>query len=356
VLLEVFENSNYASEIADRILKAIAQPMELMGHEVAITASIGIFLVPPDDKTAGGCLREADTALYVAKDLGRNRCVVFNQDMHTRALRRLMVEADLRLAIQRNEFILHYQPIISSRDGYLIGFEALVRWNHPQKGLLPPSAFIPTAEEAGLIVPIGWLVLREACRQASAWHAAFPTEPNRSISVNLSASQFRQPDLVEQIRGALSESGLEGSLLKLEITESVLMETNGCARVLLKDLKSLGVKLIIDDFGTGYSSLYYLSQLPIDSLKVKRTFTNQMNFQGMGEEIVRAVIAMARNLKMDVTVEGVETREQWTRLMSLGCEQGQGFYFSKPLTGAEIETMLGNPPEEFRWTPPEIHN
>ncbi|MBI3736773.1 EAL domain-containing protein [Candidatus Sumerlaeota bacterium] len=348
VLLEVFEHSNYASEIADRILKEIARPMMLAGHEVTTTASIGIFLVSPEEKPAHECLREADTALYFAKDHGKNRCVVFNQNMHTRALRRLLLEEELRLAVQRREFVLHYQPIFSFQSGQLTGFEALVRWNHPEKGLLPPSAFITTAEETGLIISIGWLVLREACHQAKAWLTAYPAEPRRSISVNLSAIQFSQPDLVEQVRRALAESGLEGSLLKLEITESVLMEINGRATAMLQELKKLNVKLIIDDFGTGYSSLYCLSQLPIDSLKVNNTFTNQMNFQGHGEEIVRAVITMAHNLNMDVTAEDVETKEQWAHFMNLGCEHGQGYYFSKPLTRMQAETMLSNPREAFK--------
>lgn len=203
------------------------------------------------------------------------------------------------------------------------------------------------AEETGLIVPIGWLVLSEACRQAKLWQDAFPSEPKRSISVNLSAVQFHQSDLVENIAIVLERSGLEGSSLKLEITESVLMETSECAHALLSQLKSLGIKLIIDDFGTGFSSLKYLSQLPIDSLKVNGALTHQMDLEGQGEVIVRAVIALAHTLKMDVTAEDIENQRQWKLLMNLGCEHGQGFFFSKPLSVLDAEELMRNPSHDY---------
>jgi EAL domain-containing protein (putative c-di-GMP-specific phosphodiesterase class I) len=246
----------------------------------------------------------------------------------------------MRRALERDEFILHYQPIVALDNFQLRGFEALVRWQHPERGFISPMDFIPVAEETGMIIPIGQWVLAEACRQTCEWQKLSPADPPLSISVNLSARQFAQPDLVEQVRQVLEETGLDPRCLKLEITESVVMENSEIAVEMLRRLRGLGVELSIDDFGTGYSSLSYLHRFPVSTLKIDRSFVNQMHDYGENTELVRTIITLARTLGMDVVAEGVETERQLAQLRALECERGQGYYFSRPMDAGAVESFL----------------
>ncbi len=275
-------------------------------------------------------LRDADTAMYRAKEGGKARFELFNATIHSHAVALLQLENDLRRAIEREEFQVYYQPIINLANDEISGFEALVRWNHPERGLVPPSEFISIAEETGLIIDIGLLVLRESCRQMREWQSALRHKP-LTISVNLSGKQFAQPDLIEQVKHILQETGLDAQYLKLEITESVVMENAEIARMMLTQLCALGVHLCIDDFGTGYSSLSYLHRFPMKTLKIDRSFIGRMGFAGENSEIVRTIITLANNLGMEVVAEGVETEEQLAQLKLLRCGLGQGYLFSCPL-------------------------
>jgi EAL domain-containing protein (putative c-di-GMP-specific phosphodiesterase class I) len=265
---------------------------------------------------------------------------VFDTAMHACAVARLQLETDMRRAVQRQEFRLYYQPIVSLESGQITGFEALVRWHHPERGLISPVEFIPVAEETGLIVPIGWWVLHEACRQTQAWQEHFAANPPLSISVNLSGRQVMQPDMLEQIDQILQRTRFDARALKLEITESIIMENVAFTTTLLSGLKTRNIRLHIDDFGTGYSSLSYLHSFPIDGLKIDRSFVSRMGGHGEGLEIVRAIRTLAGNLKMEVTAEGVETAEQLAQLRALQCEYGQGYFFSRPVEGEAAEVLL----------------
>lgn len=287
-------------------------------------------------------MRDADTAMYHAKaqDTLAARHQVFDNAMHIRAVALLQLETDLRRAVRSGEFQLHYQPIVSLQTGKITGFEALLRWQHPQRELISPAEFIPVAEETGLIIPIGWWVLWEACRQMRAWHLQFPLNSPLTISVNISGKQFSQPDLIKNIEKILRETGLDARSLKLEITESVLMENAKSAAAMLVQLQNLGIRLSIDDFGTGYSSLSYLRRFPINTLKIDRSFINSVDINIEEIEIIRAVVALAGNLGMDVVAEGVETQKQMYQLQALKCDFGQGYYFSKPLDSQTAETLI----------------
>jgi len=285
-------------------------------------------------------LRDADTAMYRAKSLGRACHEVFDRTMHLRAVELLHLETDLRRAIERQELQLYYQPIVSLTTGKIHGFEALIRWQHPERGLISPAEFIPVAEETGLIVPIGLWVLREACQQTQKWQKQFSDNFPLTISVNLSGKQFSQPDLIEQIEQILQATSLDARSLKLEITESVMMENAESAAKMLLKLKALGVQLHIDDFGTGYSSLSYLHRFPIDQLKIDCSFVKRMGVDDESAEIVRAIVTLAHNLGMHVTAEGVETAEQLMHLRTLECEYGQGYFFFKPLTEKVVEKLI----------------
>jgi EAL domain-containing protein (putative c-di-GMP-specific phosphodiesterase class I) len=265
--------------------------------------------------------------------------------MHESAISRLQLENDLRRAVEGQEFRVHYQPIVSLRTGKVVGFEALVRWHHPERGIVPPLDFIPLAEETGMIVSIGQYVLCEACCQASQWQGEFSDERPLSISVNLSSKQFSQSDLVDQIKQVLKKSHLEAKSLTLEITESVVMENAEAAAAALMRLKALGVQLSVDDFGTGYSSLSYLHSFPINSLKIDRSFISNMNVDNTNLEIVRTVVALARSLGMNVTAEGIETAEQLAQLRALQCQYGQGYLFSKPLDSEAATVLLSSDPQ-----------
>jgi diguanylate cyclase (GGDEF)-like protein/PAS domain S-box-containing protein len=343
ILLENLSHFSNAKTVAERIQKEIHKPFNLEGREVFTTMSIGIAPGDAQYQTPAEILRDADTAMYRAKSLGKARCEVFDAEMRADAIARLEMENDLQRALGRREFVLHYQPKVKLQDGKLVGFEALLRWQHPTRGLISPTRFIPLAEETGLIVPIGLWVLREACSTMHQWHSKFPTNPPLEISVNLSMRQFRQQDLVDQIAQILKETGLEPSALQLEITESVLMDDTDSALSVLERIKALNVGLKIDDFGTGYSSLNYLHQLPFDSLKIDRSFVVSLGHDETCSEVVKAIMSLAGNLGMHVIAEGVETHEQVTHLLKLGCRYAQGFYFSKPVDAHAAKSLLTGP-------------
>ena len=339
-LLEDIKDINDATNVADRIQEALTLPFNLEGHEVFITTSIGIALSTTVYKQASDLLRDADIAMYRAKALGKVRYEVFDPSMHTQALTLLQMETELRRAIERGEFRLYYQPVVLLESGRITDFEALVRWQHPDRGLISPAEFIPLAEETGLIIPIGWWVLREACRQMRAWHMKFPFTEPLTINVNISGKQFEQPDLIEQIRLILQETGFDGRSLKLEITESVLMENAESATAMLVQLQEVGIRFSMDDFGTGYSSLSYLHRFPIDTLKIDRSFILGLDVDIEKIEIIRTIVALACNLGMNVIAEGVETRQQLYQLKALQCEFGQGYFFSKPLDSETTEALI----------------
>jgi EAL domain-containing protein (putative c-di-GMP-specific phosphodiesterase class I) len=264
--------------------------------------------------------------------------------MHQRAVNLLELETDLWRAVEREELRLHYQPIIDLQEGKVCGFEALIRWEHPERGLVSPGEFIPLAEETGLIVPIGWWVLREACRQASIWREMFPGKTPPTMSVNLSTKQFSQSDLIDKVQEMVAESGFDPHFLKLEITESVIMENTESASAMLLQLKELGIRLSMDDFGTGYSSLSYLHRFPLDTLKIDRSFVSQMRAHARNGEIVGTILSLANGLGMTVVAEGVETEEQLYGLRKMGCGFAQGFFFSKPLPAPRIEELMQQNP------------
>jgi diguanylate cyclase (GGDEF)-like protein/PAS domain S-box-containing protein len=340
ILLEDLEGREEAVTVAERIHAVLREPLALAGHEVFTTVSIGIALSAPGYRRAEDILRDADTAMYHAKALGKSRHQVFDSSMHARARKLLQLEHDLRRALERREFRVHYQPIVRVDDRRIAGFEALVRWQHPQRGLVAPSEFIPLAEETGLVVPLGRAVLEEACRQAAEWRQA--SGDDLTVSVNLSVKQFTQPDLVEQVDAILRDSGLPSRLLKLEVTESMVMENTDSAIALLRRLKALGVHIAIDDFGTGYSSLSYLLRLPADSLKIDRSFVSGSGDPGRNANIVRTVVGLAYSLGLDVVAEGVETEEQRALLEDLGCPLAQGFLFSPAVDGPAATRLLAD--------------
>lgn len=371
LLLEDIDGINEATSIVNRLQKKITSPLLLDGHEVFITASIGIALSSGEYLEPTNLLRDADTAMYRAKELGRARHEVFNSSMHAHALRLLQLENDLRRAIESirdpareedcppspqstlpplsaaSQFVLHYQPIVSIANNTITCFEALVRWQHPERGLVSPGEFITIAEETGLIVPLGRWILRTACQQIRQWQQLFPSNPPLSVSVNLSVKQFSQPDLIEYIDQVLAESHLDGSSLKLEITESVLIENSESVTAMLVQLRTRNIHLCIDDFGTGYSSLSYLHRFPTNTLKIDRSFVSRMGGDfdlGKGgidpTEIVRSIVTLSHNLGMDVVAEGVEEAAQLSILKGLKCEYAQGFFFSKPVDSQTAAALI----------------
>ncbi|HEV2762710.1 MAG TPA: EAL domain-containing protein, partial [Pyrinomonadaceae bacterium] len=340
VLLDDLGGAGEAEEVAGRLQRELSASCDLGGHEVFTTVSTGIVLSSADYHRPEELLRDADTAMYRAKKLGKARHEVFEQAMHARAMNLLGLERDLRWAVERRELFLQYQPIVSLDTGALRGFEALVRWQHPERGLIPPAEFIPIAEETGLIIPIGRWVLGEACRQMSRWQQLSPAGGPLPMNVNLSGKQFTQPDLIDQIREVLRETGLDPRSLKLEITESVVMENIETATRTLEQLRALGVELGIDDFGTGYSSLSYLQRFPVGTLKIDRSFISRITESDGTAEIVRTIMKLAQTLGMDVVAEGVETEQQRARLRALECESGQGYYFSRPMDGDAAEAFF----------------
>ncbi|HYG08426.1 MAG TPA: EAL domain-containing protein, partial [Pyrinomonadaceae bacterium] len=320
-----------AVRVAQKIQEELLVPFDLNGHEAFTSASIGIALSGAGYNHPEDVLRDADTAMYRAKDSGKARHEVFDRAMHTRAVKMLRLENDLRRALERQEFRVHYQPILTLKTGELAGFEALVRWERPDRGLVSPADFIPLAEETGMIVPLGLWVLEESCNQLREWQQASPANRALTMSVNLSGKQLTQMDVAEQVQDVLTRTGLDPRHLKLEITESVVMENAESAAVVLASLRALGLGLSIDDFGTGYSSLSYLHRFPVNTLKVDRSFVSRMTSGDENLEIVRTIVTLAKNLGMDVVAEGIETGEQLAQLKALKCDYGQGYFFAKPL-------------------------
>ncbi|MDQ3772223.1 MAG: EAL domain-containing protein [Actinomycetota bacterium] len=338
ILVEDTSLSN-ATSVAYRIVDALGEPFSIGGREVMIHASVGIEFAEAQGTRTDELLRNADVAMYVAKGKGKARYQLFEPSMHTAALRRLEIKADLRRAVEKDEFVLHYQPIVSLNGGALLGMEALVRWNHPERGLLPPLDFISVAEQTGLITPLGRWVLREACRQATKWPLS---NPSISLSVNVSTTQFQQPGLVEDVANALWDSGLDPSILTLEITESVLVHDTDAVIEKLHRLKDFGVKVAIDDFGTGYSSLGYLKRFPIDILKIDKSFIDGVGNGAEEAAIAQAIIKLGESLGLEVVAEGIELPEQIDALQLLRCERGQGFFFSAPVDAETMGGLLAN--------------
>ncbi|HEX7186324.1 MAG TPA: EAL domain-containing protein [Thermoanaerobaculia bacterium] len=341
ILLDDIADVEHAVEVAQRMHQEMAQPFKVRGTEIFVTMSLGITVGArgiyerPED-----VLRDADTAMYDAKTSGRARDAVFDRNMHNQAVALLQLENDLRRAIERQEFEVHYQPIISLASGKISAFEALLRWRHPQRGLLTPESFVATAEETGLIVPIGWWVLREACEQLAEWQSLAMDGRSLAVTVNLSGKQFMQADLLRRVEETLSETGILPESLRLEMTESTIMGQADDAIAKLLQLRALGVKLYIDDFGTGYSSLSYLHRLPMDALKIDRSFISEIDGHDERSEIVGTIVTLARTLKMDVAAEGIETAEQFSRLRALSCHYGQGYFFSEPLGRAATVGLI----------------
>jgi EAL domain-containing protein (putative c-di-GMP-specific phosphodiesterase class I) len=303
-----------------------------------VTPSIGICAYPHDGTDVETLMRNADTAMYHAKQMGRNNYQFFTQAMNDAAQERLLLENDLRHAVERGEFILHYQPQLDLKTGRIIGFEALVRWMHPQRGLVGPSQFVPAAEETGLIGEIGEWVLREACSQARAWHRAGHSE--LQVSVNCSAQQFQRESFVEAVRAVLRETGVPAQRLDLEITESVIIQHSEAVIARFQALDDMGVRISIDDFGTGYSSLSYLKRFAIHQLKIDQSFVRDISSDPDDAAIVSAIIAIAHSLGLQVVAEGLEAPEQLAFLRSLGCDVAQGYYFSKPVPAEEFGRLL----------------
>jgi len=347
VLLNPVRDADEVAHIADLLQKQVKVPFELNGQKIVTTASVGIVLdqlnqaAHPED-----LLRDAHTAMNQAKAAGKARYQVFRAGMREQAMTRLQLESDLRGAIERQEFELHYQPVITLESGQIAGFEALLRWHHPQRGFVHPVEFIPVAEETDLIIPIGLWVTREACRQLKAWQEMFVMEPPLIVSVNLSGRQFAQADLIEQMEKILEETGLDGRTLKLEITESIAMTDVEATIDLLLRFKALDLQLSIDDFGTGYSSLSYLHRFPTDTIKVDRSFVSRMGDESEDAHIVQTIVMLGHNLNMSIVAEGVETAEQLAQLRSLKCEYAQGYFFSRPVASSKAEELLKENP---RW-------
>jgi diguanylate cyclase (GGDEF)-like protein/PAS domain S-box-containing protein len=339
ILLSDVAHAEDAAVSAEKILQSLSAPHVVDQHELHVTVSIGIATYPDDGNDAETLLQNADFAMYHAKDCGRNNYQFFKPEMNVRAVERQSLENDLRHAIERQEFVLHYQPKINLKTGAIVGVEALIRWRHPQRGLMLPEKFIPVAEECGAIVPIGRWALREACRQARAWQNA--GLPRLRIGVNISAVELRAKDFVEGVRAILTETGMDPRFLELELTETFLMEDSTATAAVLQSLKATGAQLALDDFGTGYSSLSYLKRFPIDSLKIDQSFVRDLATDPDDACIVSAVIVMGKSLQMRVVAEGVETREQLAFLREKNCPVGQGHFFSPPVPAADLVELLG---------------
>ncbi len=342
VLLSEVDQPEDAGLIAEKIVSSIAEPHHIAGHELSITASVGIALYPEDGQDAQSLIMRADTAMYHAKNTGRNRVGFYRADLEAPAIKRSSIESELRNALDAGEFELFYQPTIDLESGCIRGAEALMRWRHPERGLVQPDQFIPAAEASALIIPMGRWALREACRQARAWlDAGLPPIP---IAVNVSALQFRTAGFLEDIQRFLQETRLPPRFLELELTESALMVDTAATTSLLEVLKESGVVLKVDDFGTGPSSLSYLQHCPVDVLKIDQSFVREINLAPEGAPLVRAVIAMGKSLGCRVVAEGVETKHQFAYLRAEHCDEGQGFHFSPPVDAATFEQLLRNAP------------
>lgn len=344
ILVDDIRDTTAVVRIADRIQEIFTRPFDLDERQITVSASIGVAMGADGYESAGEMLRDAETAMYRAKEGGKARYMLFDPKMHTRVLTRLQLEIELREAIEKNQLRMHYQPLVEIASGRIVGFEALMRWAHPELDLVLPSYFIELAEETGLINPMGRWGLMESCAQLVRWTGGRPERAGLYISVNLSSRQLSQPDLVEQVREILDQTGVAPETLLLELTETTLMEHPEAAIGLLRRLKALGVRISVDDFGTGYSSLSYLQRLPVDVLKIDRSFVSRMSEGDENVEIVRAIVGLARGLHMKVIAEGVETEEQRRLLEGLRCELGQGYHFGRPLSAAHATELLADRP------------
>jgi predicted signal transduction protein with EAL and GGDEF domain len=342
VLLTEIYSMRDAAKVAQRILATLSEPFRLDGHEVYMTASIGIALYPADGADINMLIKNADTAMYHAKENGRNNFQFYKESMNATALERLQLESSLRKAIERNEFVLHYQPMVDIESNCIVSTEALIRWEHPEKGIIQPMDFIPLAEETGLILSIGEWVLNTACMQNMTWQQLGNYNKPVAVSLNLSGHQFRQVNLIGIIEKVLADTHLPPDFLELEITESVIMSNADATISTLNKLKDMGVRLSIDDFGTGYSSFSYLKRFPIDNIKIDRSFIRDITASSEDATIVKAIIAMAHELKLKVIAEGVETEEQSQLLREMGCDEMQGYLFSRPVAPERITEMLVN--------------
>lgn len=344
MIADIEENSS-ATQVAERILEALSHPFQLQRHEVFVSASIGIVLSNHDYEEPEHLLRDADTAMYRAKGLGKARYHIFDPAMHAAVLELLELENDLRRAVNQQEFVLHYQPIVDLKTGIISGFEALVRWHHPQKGLVSPGLFIPVAEETGLITSIGNWVLSEACRQLGLWQQQRLTDYPLTMSVNLSARQFAQPNLLEHLDEVLQSTLIKPQSIKLEITESAIMDNELAAREIIQQLRSRQIQLCIDDFGTGYSSLSYLHNFPVDILKIDRSFISRLDGNPENLGLVPAIANIAKTMGMEAIAEGIETEQQLAQLRACDCDFGQGYLFSKPVEGEKAMDLLAANPQ-----------
>ncbi len=345
ILLENIASKSEATLVAESIYQTLTFPFNIEGYELFTTASIGIALSSQGYEKPEDILRDADLTMYSAKEQGKARYEIFDNSLRDRAVQRLELETDLRRALERGEFEVYYQPITSLRLGILSGFEALARWNHPTKGRIKPDNFIPICEETGLIIPLGNWLLQQACQAAKDWQLKYPEHPAIRMSVNLSGQQFRELQLIEEIDRILEETGLEGKFLKLEITESILIDNLETVTNMILTLRKRQIQFSIDDFGTGYSSLSYLHRFPVDTIKIDRSFVSQMQADGENTAIVKAIVTLAHMLKMDVIAEGIETTSQLAQLRLLECEYGQGFFFSRPLNHQQAEALIASLPQ-----------
>jgi diguanylate cyclase (GGDEF)-like protein/PAS domain S-box-containing protein len=359
ILLEDIEDQNYASLVAERLQQALKRPFTVNTKEVFAPASFGVVLNTKDYDLPEDIIRDADAAMYHAKEKGRAQFKVFDKKLHEKALHLLQRETDLRKAIHRKEFVTHYQPIVSLKTRSVVGFEALIRWNHPQLGLIYPGSFISIAEETGLIIPITRLVLQEACSDLKSWQKQVQHLQKLTMNINISSKHFLLPSLLDDLKDVLDNTGLPPDHLKLEITETALMEDVEETVRHVNRMRDYGLQIVIDDFGTGYSSLSYLQRLPIDTLKVDRSFVSRIqNTPDGNRNIVEAIISLAHRLDMIVVAEGVETLEQYTILLSMKCQFGQGYLFSKPIPKLEVDALIAemlefskkNPGKEYPLT------
>ncbi|MCP3962039.1 MAG: EAL domain-containing protein [bacterium] len=348
ILLEELTDGGEVDKVAERIDQELEKPFNVHGHEFFTGASLGIALSSTGYERPEDVLRDADTAMYRAKSQTRRvRRVVFDPDMHAHAMARLHLENDLRRAVDRQEFMVYFQPLVSLSDGRLEGFEALVRWRHPEKGVLGPTEFLPTALETGVSSRIGWWVLAEASRRMKAWQQRFQWASELAVSVNLDAKQLSSAELVDRVESELAATDLDPRCLQLEITEAMIIENPDLTRSILGRLREHGIRLHIDDFGTGYSSLSQLHRYPVDRLKIDRSFVSRMSAEDEDLEIVRTIVSLAHGLRLSVMAEGVETREQLTQLKALGCAYAQGFLFARPLSPGAVEDLLEAGPTPF---------
>ncbi len=330
-----------AIQVAERILEGFKDPFHIDCNEVFVSASIGIAVHDHATTEADAMLRDADIAMYRAKAAGKGRYEIFNPEMHASAVALLKIETELRRALNRGEFIMHYQPIVALKERKILGFEGLVRWQHPERGLVAPAGFITVAEETGLIVPLGWWVMEQSCRQIREWQSEFPMDPPLFISVNVSGRIFADHHVVEGILDILGRTGLPPESLRLEVTENVILEHSESVMAKMQQLRAKGVQLSIDDFGTGYSSLSYLQRFQYDTLKIDRSFISGMQPGTDSQAIVETILTLASTLGIGVIAEGIETAEQMIKLRDLDCPQGQGFWFARPVNPMVIEEMLG---------------